>query len=149
MTRETGRERYWRQVREIQEEHDVDTREARRMWSLYFKRGGKKRKRIALAVRSTLSDASLCPFCRDDIVTEDALSCDQCRTTYHSECLEEFGSVCPTLGCTTRRGLGSIRIRAHMVEASRERRQQLLIRSFWFAIGLIIFFVLLNVWSHG
>jgi len=153
VTRETGRERYWRQVRNLEGELDVDTREARRLWSHHYKKGGGKRKRIALAITATFSGETICPFCRDDIVPEDALSCDRCRTTYHPECWDEFGAVCPTLGCTTRRRASSVRVqvRARMVHATREQRDEWLMRGFW-ALSIfltIAFFVVLNLWIHG
>ena len=94
-----GRQRYWKQVREIAEEHDVSIPEARRKWREYYKPGGIRR--IVLAVNAIAKHVSaVCPFCRDDLLDDEDLHvCPACKTKYHQECFDEFGTKCATLGC--------------------------------------------------
>jgi hypothetical protein len=40
----------------------------------------------------------VCPLCREEIALEGA-RCEACATSYHEECLLEFGGTCVTLGC--------------------------------------------------
>ncbi len=135
MTRESdGRERYWRQVRQIADEHDVSIPEARAMWSRLFKPGGIKKMVLALSVSSSPAMSTVCPFCRTELPVlhqhegacgrcgssdhpepgdvdcspEPVWSCSNCRTTMHQECYDELGR-CSTLGCRSSRIVARLR----------------------------------------
>lgn len=112
MTEETGRQRYWRQVREIEEELDVPPGRARRLWRQYFGSGGAVRRpirRLEIAVRAA-ADHAHCPFCRDDVGIDD-VECSRCHVRVHTDCLEELDGRCPTLGCHRRRSRARVRAR--------------------------------------
>lgn len=144
---ETGRERYWRQVRELAEQHGVEPGEARRLWPRYYHTGG--RPKVRVAITATFADGSLCPFCREELPAvghpeaceqcgsfehpapseevpcepaPDLWTCSRCGSTAHQECIDEFGSGCPTLGCGVRRRVRSARI---TIGAVRERLNRL------------------------
>lgn len=122
MTRETGRRRYWRQVREIEEELDVPPSRARQMWQQYFGKGGVVRRpvrRLEVAVRAA-TDHAHCPFCRDDVGIDD-VECSRCHVRVHAECLEELDGRCPTLGCR-RPGRVRVRTRARLEPEEQEER---------------------------
>lgn len=129
MARETGRERYYRQIRELQEELEITHDEARRRWSDYYHRGGQPKraaKKIALAVRASLTTSRVCPFCRDDVAPDpetgvvETYTCPTCQTHYHLDCFDaELGGKCATLGCATRRVIG--RPLRTQLEVGRER----------------------------
>lgn len=105
---ERGRERYWRQVREIRDAFGVPTDEARDLWREYYDYGGdpvKPLRQLQLNIEPVVvsEGASLCPLCRDvlDVDLGDiTFACPGCSTTYHAECWDEFGSRCSTLGCS-------------------------------------------------
>ncbi len=104
----SGRRRYLRQIKEIQETLGVSYNSARESWSYYYKKGGKQRRPlvpIAKAdVKSSPAIGAICPFCRDDLYDADErLTCDGCSVTYHEECLtDELRGRCGTLGCRAR-----------------------------------------------
>lgn len=106
-SRETGRQRYWRQVREIAEEGDLAPSDARAIWRERFKPGGIKRIVLTIGKLSRKiigSSVSICPFCRDDLINEsedeEYYTCPGCNTEFHQECFDEFGRKCSTLGCS-------------------------------------------------
>jgi hypothetical protein len=119
MRQETGRERYYRQVREIRDELGVSHNEARERWSDYYAPGGdriKPIKSIQLSIRASLSNQRTCPFCRDSIYHPDEggpdYVCTNCQAHYHLDCFEdELGGRCATLGCSTRRVISRARTR--------------------------------------
>jgi len=111
---ETGRQRYYRQVREIRDEFEISHDEARTRWSEFYAPGGvpiKPVRRIQLAVRASLTNQRTCPFCRDSIYPPEEggpdYVCTACQAHYHLDCFEdELGGRCATLGCSTRRVIG-------------------------------------------
>jgi hypothetical protein len=118
--KETGRQRYWRQVREIADEEDISPSEAREKWRNYYKPGGIRR--IVLALNAvTHHVSSVCPYCRDNLLEEEIIySCPGCKTRYHQECIDEFGQKCATLGC---RGARQNRLTVRE-RPTRQREQQ-------------------------
>jgi ribosomal protein L37AE/L43A len=101
---EDPRERYWRQVRDLADEHEVPVSEARTLWRRFYKKGGIRRMMLALSARVT-SSPTVCPFCRDELPLfpehEPVWTCSSCSTKLHQECFDELGR-CTTLGCRTR-----------------------------------------------
>lgn len=115
--RETGRERYYRQVREIRETLGISHDQARQRWRDYYAPGGdpiKPVKRLQLAIRASTSNQRTCPFCRDAIYHPDEggpdYICENCQAHYHLDCFEdELQGRCATLGCSTRRVINRAR----------------------------------------
>jgi len=133
--REGARERYWRQVRELADEHSVSVPEARSMWKTYYKKGGVRRLLVSLNVVASTNEV-VCPYCRDEMPTTPHQMacqtcgsfehpeydpdvpceppaiwvCNQCRTRLHQECYDELGR-CTTLGCRARVVAGRVRAR--------------------------------------
>ena len=122
---ETGRQRYYRQIREIRDELGVSHDEARRRWSDYYAPGGvpiKPVKRLQLALRASTTNQRTCPFCRDAIYHPDEggpdYVCSSCQAHYHLDCFEEeLQGRCATIGCAARRLTRRVRPR-------RRRRRQ-------------------------
>lgn len=114
MSTETGRERYWRQIREIAKEEGISQGAARNRWSEIYYPGGRRRI-VITAPREALPPELLanCPWCAE-IVEFNEASCPRCATMMHLACIEEFGRNCTTLGCggrlsTTRQGAPTAR----------------------------------------
>lgn len=119
-SRETGRERYWRQVRRIADDDRVSIPEARRRWP---ERYGRARAAVRAVARATVQTAQaaervveaiirpafqlvvrhvedvapVCPICRDAL-DETQLRCPGCTATYHAECARDVRR-CAVLGC--------------------------------------------------
>lgn len=115
-----GRERYYRQIREIRDELGVSHDEARRRWSDYYAPGGIPRRpvrQLTLSIKASTTDTRVCPFCRDSIFHPDDdggpdYTCQTCGAHYHLDCFEEeLNGQCATLGCTTRRVVARVRTR--------------------------------------
>lgn len=111
MARECGRRRYWKEVREIADSEGVPVPEARRLWRERARRGAAAATTAARqAVRAAIAAIRLrpvesqpvCPYCRDDLASDDAtaMGCPRCSALYHGECWEEAG--CATIGCAWR-----------------------------------------------
>jgi len=119
LQQETGRERYYRQVREIREELGISHNDARERWSDYYAPGGepvKPLKALTLSIRASTANQRTCPFCRDAIYHPDEggpdFICTACNAHYHLDCFEEeLGGRCATLGCSTRRVISRARTR--------------------------------------
>ena len=109
---ESGRERYWRQVRESASVAGVDINEARRRWRERRGAGAAAAVRRAterVVVRTVqpllrlvareVDAVTVCPYCRDDLGADpnDVLSC-RCGTRYHIACAVE-AHRCAVLGC--------------------------------------------------
>lgn len=117
-----GRQRYWRQVREIEQRLQISHQDARQRWNHWYHPGGKpikKVKKLVLAVRASASDQRTCPFCRDSIYHPDEggpdYVCTKCQAHYHLDCFEEeLGGACATLGCASRRVIGAARTRIRL-----------------------------------
>ena len=101
---ETGRERYYRQIREIRDELEVSHDEARVRWSEFYAPGGSRikavKKQIQLAIRASTAGQKTCPFCRDSIYHPDEggpdYVCANCQAHYHLDCFEdELGDGAP------------------------------------------------------
>lgn len=125
-----GRQRYWNQIREIQDELGISHQEARARWSDYYHHGGRPKravKCVALSVKASIAAPAVCPFCRDSIFHPDEggpdFVCPNCRAHYHLDCFEEeLGSRCATLGCSTRRVMDQARTRIRA--RARQRLQE-------------------------
>lgn len=107
--RETGRDRYWRQVRALADREDLPIPEARQRWR--EERAKKKAKslkarakRIVVALTATAA-SMLCPFCRDGFSDDPVHSCRSCSTRFHRECWGELQESCTTLGCVARKAI--------------------------------------------
>ena len=122
---EDPRQRYWRQVRDLADEHEVSSSEARTLWRRFYQKGGIRRLLLALTPNRTVP--TICPYCRDELPVfhnhEDACyqcgtflhpepdgfecapeakwTCPRCSTMMHLECYQEL-TKCTTLGCTGR-----------------------------------------------
>lgn len=46
------------------------------------------------------SPSETCPLCRADLGDAGVVNCGSCGTAYHAQCGAEFGSGCPTAGCS-------------------------------------------------
>jgi len=123
MARETGRQRYYRQIEEIRDTLGITHDMARQRWRDYYSKGGKAKKKVkklVLAVRASASTQRTCPFCRDGIFPPEEggpdFVCDSCQAHYHLDCFEEeLGGRCATLGCAARHAISSIRARARIL----------------------------------
>lgn len=124
---EEARERYWRQVRELADKHEVPVSEARTLWPRFYKKGGVKKLLLWLTTKASPS-VTICPYCRDDLpvfhdhvdacyqcgtfdhpepegyecAPESVWDCPSCSTKMHEDCYQELGA-CTTLGCAHRR----------------------------------------------
>ena len=125
MREKDGRRRYWKQVRDLADEHEVTYSEARSLWKRFYKKGGIRRLLLMLTPNRTI--ATICPYCRDELPVfhdhEDACyqcgtfmhpepggiecapepkwTCPRCSTEMHEECYQEL-ATCTTLGCSGR-----------------------------------------------
>ena len=129
LTEESGRERYYRQIREIRKTLEISHDEARRRWSDYYAPGGdpiKPVKKISLAIRASTTGVKVCPFCRDAIFHPDEggpdHTCDACGAHYHLDCFEqELGGRCATLGCAARRAISRVSARARQARGTTQQ----------------------------
>lgn len=106
---ETGRQRYWRQVRQIAAEENISIQAARRRWRarvtyatrLLVQAAGQVAGQMARPIRPVVrlvsrSAPTTCPLCRDDLVAP--LHQCGCNAAYHLECAWEIPK-CAVLGC--------------------------------------------------
>lgn len=121
---EEARERYWRQVRDLAEKHEVSIPEARSMWGRFYQKGGIKK--LLLLLTPNRNSLTICPYCRDELPVfhdhehacsscgtfdhpefdpdypcdpEPTWTCPRCSTQMHEECYQEL-ATCTTLGCS-------------------------------------------------
>lgn len=47
------------------------------------------------------SPSQNCPLCRAELGESQVVTCEACGTAFHAQCDAEFGSGCPTTGCST------------------------------------------------
>ncbi len=127
--REDGRERYHRQLRDLIENLGISHQQARASWGNYFRPGGipiKPIRRIQLTLHASTTSTGLCPFCRDDFEEGEPNHICTCRVQYHLDCFEEeLGGRCVTLGCSARRAVSRVRIRARPPQTLDERIEEL------------------------
>lgn len=110
---ETGRQRYWRQVRQIASEENISIQAARRRWRARVTHAtrllvqaagelaGQAARPVVRVARPVVrlvsrSAPTTCPLCRDDLVAP--LHQCGCHAAYHLECAWEIPR-CAVLGC--------------------------------------------------
>lgn len=52
-------------------------------------------------IKSSIVESKItCGWCKEEIANKQTVVCSSCKTSMHTECLIEFGSGCPTAGCS-------------------------------------------------